>query len=55
MLIGVYDGLYASGAELGLADPIRAASFRTEMAEAAATGRYHCLTPVMIAAWRHIA
>ena len=55
MLIGVYDGLYAAGAELGLADPSRAASFRTEMAEAAATGRYHCLTPVMIAAWRHIA
>ncbi|MGB6907650.1 MAG: methyltransferase domain-containing protein [Methyloceanibacter sp.] len=55
MLIGVYDGLYAAGAELGLADPSRAASFRTEMAEAAATGRHHCLTPVMIAAWRHIA
>jgi hypothetical protein len=28
MLIGVYDGLYAAGAELGLADPVRASAFR---------------------------
>lgn len=55
MLIGVYDGLYATGAELGLADPVRASAFRTEMAEAAADGRYYCLTPLLIAAWRRIA
>jgi ubiquinone/menaquinone biosynthesis C-methylase UbiE len=54
MLIGVYDGLYAAGAELGLADPLRASEFRTEMAEAAADGRYYCLTPVLVAAWKRI-
>jgi ubiquinone/menaquinone biosynthesis C-methylase UbiE len=54
MLIGVYDGLYAAGAELGLADPLRAAQFREEMAEAAQDGRYYCLTPVLIAAWKRI-
>jgi hypothetical protein len=40
MLIGVNDGLCAAGAELGLADPLWASEFRTEMAEAAADGRY---------------
>jgi ubiquinone/menaquinone biosynthesis C-methylase UbiE len=54
MLIGVYDGLYAAGVELGLADPARAALFRTEMTEAGADGRYYCLTPVLIAAWKRI-
>jgi ubiquinone/menaquinone biosynthesis C-methylase UbiE len=54
MFIGVYDGLYAAGAELGLADPLRASEFRTEMAEAAADGRYYCLTPVLVAAWKRI-
>jgi len=54
MLIGVYDGLYAAGAELGLADPLRASQFREEMAEAAQDGRYYCLTPVLIAAWKRI-
>ncbi len=54
MLIGVYDGLYAAGAELGLADPARASQFRAEMAEAATDGRYYCLTPVLIAAWKRI-
>ncbi len=54
MLIGVYDGLYAAGAELGLADPVRAASFRTEMTEAGEDGRYFCLTPVLIAAWKRL-
>jgi hypothetical protein len=52
MLIGVYDGLYAAGAELGLADPLLAEAFRAEMAEAVAEGRYFCLTPVLIAAWK---
>jgi ubiquinone/menaquinone biosynthesis C-methylase UbiE len=54
MLIGVYDGLYATGVELGLADPVRASEFRADMAEAGADGRYYCLTPVLIAAWKHI-
>jgi ubiquinone/menaquinone biosynthesis C-methylase UbiE len=54
MLIGVYDGLCAAGAELGLADPLWASEFRTEMAEAAADGRYYCLTPVLVAAWKRI-
>jgi ubiquinone/menaquinone biosynthesis C-methylase UbiE len=54
MLIGVYDGLYATGAELGLADPARASAFRSEMTEAGADGRYYCLTPVLIAAWKRI-
>lgn len=52
MLIGVYDGLYAAGVELGVADPLRATGFRTDMQEAAADGRYFCLTPVLLAAWK---
>jgi ubiquinone/menaquinone biosynthesis C-methylase UbiE len=55
MLIGVYDGLYAAGAELGLADPARAASFRIEMAQAGEDGRYFCLTPVLIGALKRLA
>lgn len=54
MLIGVYDGLYAAGVELGLADPARASAFRKDMAEAGADGRYYCLTPVLIAAWKRM-
>jgi SAM-dependent methyltransferase len=54
MLIGVYDGLYAAGAELGLADPVRGSAFRAEMTEAGADGRYYGLTPVLIAAWKRI-
>ena len=54
MLIGVYDGLYAAGTELGLADPERASTFREDMADAGADGRYYCLTPVLIAAWKRI-
>jgi ubiquinone/menaquinone biosynthesis C-methylase UbiE len=54
MLIGVYDGLYAAGVELGLADPVRASQFREEMADAGEDGRYYCLTPVLIAAWKRI-
>jgi ubiquinone/menaquinone biosynthesis C-methylase UbiE len=54
MLIGVYDGLYAAGTELGLADPLRASQFRKDMAEAGADGRYYCLTPVLIAAWKRM-
>jgi ubiquinone/menaquinone biosynthesis C-methylase UbiE len=54
MLIGVYDGLYAAGVEFGLADPLRASQFRKDMAEAGADGRYYCLTPVLIAAWKRM-
>jgi hypothetical protein len=53
MLIGVYDGLYAAGAELGIADPERASAFREDMADAATDG-YYCLTPVLLAAWKRI-
>lgn len=52
MLIGVYQGLFAAGAELGLADPARAEAFKSEMTEAAADGRYYCLTPILIGAWK---
>ena len=45
MLIGVYQGLFASAAELGIADPARAEQFKADMADAAADGRYYCLTP----------
>lgn len=55
MLIGVYQGLYASAAELGLADPVRAEAFKVEMTEAAADGRYYCLTPILIGAWKRVA
>jgi trans-aconitate methyltransferase len=55
MLIGVYEGLFAAGASLGIADEARAAIFREEMAEAAADGRYYCLTPVLISAWKRVA
>jgi ubiquinone/menaquinone biosynthesis C-methylase UbiE len=54
MLIGVYDSLYAAGAEFGLSDPMRASEFRKDMAEAGADGRYYCLTPVLIAAWKRM-
>lgn len=43
MLIGVYDSLYAAGAEFGLADPVRASEFRKDMAEAG--GRRAVLLP----------
>jgi ubiquinone/menaquinone biosynthesis C-methylase UbiE len=55
MMIGVYDSLYAAGAEFGLADPVRASAFRADMMEAGEDGRYYCLTPVLIAACKRIA
>ena len=55
MLIGVYQGLFASAAELGIADPTRAEQFKTDMADAASDGRYYCLTPILIAAWKRVA
>jgi len=54
MLIGVYQGLFASAVELGLADSVRADAFKNDMAEAAADGRYYCLTPILIGAWKRI-
>jgi ubiquinone/menaquinone biosynthesis C-methylase UbiE len=55
MLIGVYQGLFASAAELGIADPVRAEQFKTDLADAASDGRYYCLTPILIAAWKRVA
>jgi SAM-dependent methyltransferase len=55
MLIGVYQGLFASAVELGIADPQRAEQFKAELAESAADGRYYCLTPILIGAWRRVA
>ena len=55
MLIGVYQGLFASAVELGIADPARAEQFKTDMADAGADGRYYCLTPILIAAWKRVA
>lgn len=55
MLIGVYQGLFASAVELGLADPARAEAFKADVAEAAADGRYYCLTPILVGAWKRVA
>jgi 2-polyprenyl-3-methyl-5-hydroxy-6-metoxy-1,4-benzoquinol methylase len=37
MLVGVYQGLFASAAELGIADPVRAEAFKADMADASAS------------------
>jgi SAM-dependent methyltransferase len=54
MLIGVYQGLFASAVELGIADRARAAAFKSDITEAAADGRYYCLTPILIGAWKRV-
>ncbi len=54
MLIGVYQGLFAAAAELGIADATRAEAFKVDMAEAAADGRYYCLTPIHLGAWKRV-
>ena len=54
MLIGVYQGLFAAAAELGIADATRAAEFKADMEEAASDGRYYCLTPILIGAWKRV-
>ena len=54
MLVGVYDGLFAAGAELELADTEHATLFRREMKEAAADGRYYCFPPVLVSAWKRV-
>ena len=55
MLIGVYQGLFAAAAQLGIADAAKADAFRADMAEAASDGRYFCLTPILIGAWKRVA
>lgn len=55
MLIGVYQGLFGAAAQLGIADAPKADAFRADMAEAAADGRYFCLTPILIGAWKRVA
>jgi ubiquinone/menaquinone biosynthesis C-methylase UbiE len=55
MLIGVYQGLFAAGVELGISDPVLAEAFRADMTEAGADGRYYCLTPILIGAWKRVA
>ena len=54
MLIGVYQSLFASAVELGMADPVRAEAFKADMTEAGEDGRYYCLTPILIAGWKRL-
>jgi len=54
MLIGVYQGLFSSSVELGIADTALAETFKHDMAEAAADGRYYCLTPILIGTWKRV-
>jgi ubiquinone/menaquinone biosynthesis C-methylase UbiE len=54
MLIGVYQSLFASAAELGIADRVRAETFKKDMAAAGEDGRYYCLTPILIGAWKRL-
>ena len=54
LLIGVYQGLFGGAVELGIADPVRAEAFKADMTEAAADGRYYCLTPILIGAWKRV-
>jgi SAM-dependent methyltransferase len=54
MLIGVYQGLFAAAAELGIADATRAEAFKADMEEAGSDGRYYCLTPILIGAWKRV-
>ena len=55
MLIGVYQGLFAAAAGLGIADATRAEQFKTDLEEAGSDGRYYCLTPILIGAWKRVA
>ena len=55
MLIGVYQSLFPAAAALGIADQARADQFKADMAEAASDGRYYCLTPILIGAWKRVA
>jgi ubiquinone/menaquinone biosynthesis C-methylase UbiE len=55
MLIGVYQSLFPAAAALGIADQGRADQFKADMTEAALDGRYYCLTPILIGAWKRVA
>ncbi len=55
MLIGVYQGLFTSAAELGIGDRVRAEAFKRDITEAAEDGRYYCITPILIGAWKRLA
>ena len=55
MLIGVYQSLFPAAAALGIADQARADQFKADMTEAAQDGRYYCLTPILIGAWKRVA
>lgn len=55
MLIGVYQSLFPAAAALGIADQARADQFKADMTEAALDGRYYCLTPILIGAWKRVA
>jgi ubiquinone/menaquinone biosynthesis C-methylase UbiE len=55
MLIGVYQSLFPAAAALGIADQARADQFKADMTEAASDGRYYCLTPILIGAWKRVA
>lgn len=55
MLIGVYEGLFTQAVNLGIADTGKAEAFKADMTEAGADGRYYCLTPILIAAWKRLA
>jgi hypothetical protein len=36
-------------------DPVRAEAFKRDMTDTAADGRYYCLTPILIGAWKRVA
>ena len=55
MLIGVYQSLFPAAAALGIADQARADQFTADMTEAGLDGRYYCLTPILIGAWKRAA
>ena len=55
MLIGVYQGLFAAATGLGIADATKAEQFKIDMEEAGSDGRYYCLTPILIGAWKRVA
>ncbi len=54
MLIGVYQSLFPAAAALGIADQARADQFKADMTEAGLDGRYYCLTPILIGAWKRV-
>jgi hypothetical protein len=53
MLIGVYQGLFAAAAELGIADATRR-RVQDRHGRGRLDGRYYCLTPILIGAWKRV-